>query len=428
MPIKSLVDLASAACIKNIRILDSVGDYLPYENVRHILARVENAHQLRRIELNSPQIEGRTGEIWLKMIERDFPLEYRNKAYKPQNPAKWYRVWERYKKDHDHAVEESVKQFQSAFAGLRQDREKNTSKIVEGHLLPTKGRVKRRRGGSQASDRLAFTSGSKTKTLNGAGVMRKVRREVKEIKSIHGSLSRSTDAVNKAQGLGRVHHAPKGMVNEHRIAAQPAALPPMRSSATAAAPKKSSIVKEFEARATFISDSEDDYDDHGGNDYDDDDEGDMENLFDEPKRAPAPRRPEPEPRPRASISGASRAPVKSAPAPSRSPTKADAAPKPTTASKVKPTTASPVKTGLAGRMAQKFGNPRIVKKAKPASETSRPATAASSSSSPTKKAGRETSPPPRASSPPAPDPKPTLAPPRKRKAVDVFMRPKKRLP
>ena len=427
MPIRSLVDLASAACIKNIRILDSVGDYLPYENVRHILARVENAHQLRRIELNSPQVEGRTGEIWLKLIERDFPLEFKSKAYKPQNPAKWFRVWERYKKDHDRAVEESVKQFQSAFAGLVQDREKNTSKIVEGHLLPTKGRIKRRRGGSQASDRLAFTSGSKTKTLNGAGVMRKVRREVKEIKSIHGSLSRSTDAVNKAQGLARVQHAPKGMINEHRIAAQPAALPPMKASTTAAAPKKSSIVKEFEARATFISDSEDDFDDHGGNDYDDDDEGDGDNLFDEPKRAPAPRRPEPEARPRASISGTSRTPVKSAPAPSRSPTKADTAPKPTAVSKVKPTTASPVKTGLAGRMAQKFGNPRIVKKAKPASEASRPA-AAASSSSPVKKAEREPSPPPRASSPPAPDPKPALAPARKRKAVDVFMRPKKRLP
>lgn len=416
MPVKSLVDLASAACIKHIRQLDSVGDFLPYENVRHILARVENAQQLRRIELNSPQLEGRTGELWLKLIERDFPLEYRARAYKPQNPAKWYRVWERYKKDHDQSVEAGVEQFKSAFAGLRQDREKNTSKIVEGKLLPDKGRVKKtRRPVNHASDRLAFTSGSKTKTHTGADVMRRVRREVKEIKSIHGSLSRNTEYVNRVRGLGQVRQAPRSMINEHRIAAQPSAAIPMKPSASAPAPvpKKSAAVKEFEARATFISDSEDDLDEH--DEYDDEDDG--EDLFDGPKKAPPPRpmskaRPHPEPRPRAEITAPSRAsPVKPA-------------------AKKTATAGSPTKSGLAGRMAQKFGNPHVAKKLKPAAETSRTTstTTMTESASSARKAPARHSPPPRASSPQEPEPKPTLAPPRKRKAVDVFMRPKKRVP
>lgn len=422
MPVKSLVDLASAACIKNIRQLDSVGDFLPYENVRHILSRVENAHQLRRIELNSPQVEGRTGEVWLKLIERDFPLEYRARAYKPQNPAKWYRVWERYKKDHDASVEESVNKFKSVYAGLQQDKVKNTSKIVEGKLLPTHGRVKKsRRGGSHAADRsmLAFAGGSKTKMLHGADVMRRVRREVKEIKSIHGSLSKPVEAVNRVRGLAQVQYAPKGLANEQRMAAQNANVSLMKSSAPPA--KKSSVVKEFEARATFISDSEDDSDDD--HDNDNDDEGGSEELFDEPRRAPAPRpivkaRPVPEPRSRttAPIAGSSRAPGKTEPSTAR----------PSTTER--PAAASLPKSGLAGRMAQKFGNPHITKKINPATGVSKSATTATMSASPVKRAPMSPSPPPEPSSPQASESKPALAPPRKRKAVGIFMRPKKRLP
>jgi elongin-A len=418
MPVKSLWELASAACIKHIRQLDGVGDYLPYESVRHILFKVDNAQQLRRIEENSPHLEGQTGEIWLKLIERDFPLEYRNRAYKPQNPAKWYRVWEKYKRDHDAAIEESAMKLKSAFAGLKEDKEKNTSRIVEGRLLPTKGRIKTssRRGGSARPDmsRLVFSSGSKTKTLNGAGVMRKVRREVKEIASIHGKLSRPVEtSVNKSRSLAQVQRAPPSMVNEHRIAAQPTREP----SRKAAAPKVSSAVKEHEERATFISDSEEDEQDS----YEDDEE-----LFDEPAREPNPRH--------------SKAPTFSPSKPiirNQAPTKAFSS-----------QSDAPRLISGSGRMAQKFGNPRIIKKSTPsAPSTARPASSSTSTihkstiiaeSSPsnryktdTRSRSRSRSPPRRAMSPLAPEAESSAAspapPPRKRKATGIFMRPKKRV-
>ena len=411
MPVKSLWELASAACIKHIRQLDGVGDYLPYENVRHILFKVENAQQLRRIEENSPHLEGQTGEIWLKLIERDFPLEYRNRAYKPQNPAKWYRVWEKYKRDHDAAIEESAMKLKSAFAGLKEDKEKNTSKIVEGRLLPTKGRIKTssRRGGSMRPDmsRLVFSSGSKTKTLNGAGVMRKVRREVKEIASIHGKLSRPVETnSNKSRSLAQVQRAPPSMVNEHRIAAQPTREPSRK-----AAPKISSAVKEHEERATFISDSEDD--EQGS--YEDDDE-----LFDEPAR-------DPNPRPSKGPALGSSKPIIRNQSPMKAPSSK---------------TEGPRLLSGSGRMAQKFGNPRLMKKPTPsASSTARPAsttstirnsTASAESSAPRsyKTENQARSSPPRALSPEAPEVEPSAvspAPPRKRKATGIFMRPKKRV-
>ncbi|KAL6869157.1 hypothetical protein ACO1O0_000480 [Amphichorda felina] len=289
MPVRSLLDLASLTCIKHIRQLDSIGDYLPYENVRHILLRVENAHQLRRIEINSPQIEGRTGEIWLKLIEKDFPLEFRNKAYKPQDPSKWYKVWEKYKREHDRSVEESELKFRNAMAGIQQDRERNTSKIVERKLLPRKGATGPRRGHRDTSSSvLNYASGSRTKTLTGAGVMRKIRREANEIANIKGSLSRSI-AVPQRQ-VAKMEKAPQAMVDDRRRASQPS------YTQTKAPVKVPSAVREHEERATFISDSEE-----GG----DDDEP----LFEEPKMRPSHRpsfRPAAKTAPKGSMGSAAR--------------------------------------------------------------------------------------------------------------------------
>lgn len=254
MPAKSLVDLASAVCIKNLKGLESIGDYLPYASVRHILLKVDSAYQLRRIELNSPQLQGETGEIWLRIIERDFPLEYKSKGYKPQNASKWYRVWEKYKADHDQALQESEEKLRSAFAGLKENKEKNTSKIVERKYLPRHGRVAVRRGlGPREGNTsvMSFGGGSRTKTINGTSIMRKVRREVKEIRNIHGSLSKAIRAPTRPAQL---RSAPVAMINEKRIAAQPQYRPPVRETDPAAA----SAVEEHEQRAAFISDSEED--------------------------------------------------------------------------------------------------------------------------------------------------------------------------
>lgn len=262
---KSLMELATMACVKNIKALDSVGDYLPYENVRYILLRVDNAHQLRQIELNSPHIQGETGEIWLKIIEREFPLEYKANLYKPQDPKKWHRVWEKYKRDHDKNLEESENKLKIALAGLRQDKEQNTSKIIDRKLPPRISKLATRRGGgprgefSSASGML-FGGGSRTKTANGASVMRKVRREVKEIANIHGSLSKSIRAPSKQMP---VRQAPSAMVNDYQRASQPVYRP------TVKVPEKLSAVEEHEQRAAFLSESEEEYDD---DDADDDDE------------------------------------------------------------------------------------------------------------------------------------------------------------
>ena len=253
MAVKSLFELATAVCVKNIKQLDSIGDYLPYTAVSNILGKVENAPQLRQIELNSPQIEGETGELWLKLIERDFPLEFRSQSYKPQDPKKWYRVWEKYKKAHDRSIAEGENKLKEALAGLRQDKEKNTSKVVETKDLLNGGLVRRR---VRTQGRQLFgRSPAAPPTKN---LLQKARREAQEIARIHGSATRPAQVRGQT---ARVSKAPSAMLDDYRRAAQPS----YRHVPAEAEAEHYSAVVEHEKRATFISDSEDDdEDDNGG--------------------------------------------------------------------------------------------------------------------------------------------------------------------
>lgn len=268
MPVKSLVELATAACQRNVQHLESVGDYLPYQNVRPVLLKVDDGRQLGRIEKNSPQIQGETSEIWLKIIQKDFPQEFRKKAYKPRNPKNWYGIWKQYQKDHQLALEEGENILKNAFAGIKEDKQKNVSKIVDRKLLPRAGRVgsAKRPWGQRdsSSSTLNFTRGSRTKTSTGASVMRKVRRETKEIASIHGALSRP---VRGPAAITPVRRAPAAMINDRRRAAQPAYRPLPKQ-------EKPAAVTAYEERATFLSDSEAESDDESDGDalFDDDDD------------------------------------------------------------------------------------------------------------------------------------------------------------
>ncbi|KAL6898137.1 RNA polymerase II transcription factor SIII subunit A domain-containing protein [Trichoderma evansii] len=392
MSLKSLKELAMMACIKNIRDIDNIG-FLSYEVAREILIKIDNPAQLRQIELNSPHIEGQTAEVWLKFIERDFPLESKAKAYQPRDPKKWYKIWEKYKIEHDRALQESEDKLKYALAGLRQDKEKNTSKIISNKALPRSAKlaVRRYTGPREgSSNALTFGGGSRTKTVNGASVMRKVRREVKEIANIHGSLSRSIKAPYRGHGVTR---APEAMINDHKRAAQPAFRPapkePVKISPLEAALEK------FEQRATYLSDSEED---------DDGDDGDEDDHDDALDRRAATKSKQP----------------------------ANAAPKPA----MKAATKAPISS-----LQRKFGG--FKPSAPPAAVVAKKAPAAKQAES----SQRRSQPvlPQTRNSPPLEDRSSphsieellaatesqqqaplVSAPPRKRKAVDIFMRPKRR--
>ncbi|KAL7811521.1 hypothetical protein V8C44DRAFT_330766 [Trichoderma aethiopicum] len=269
MPVKSLRDLAMAAIFKNIREVEDVGD-LPYEAVRPILMRVDHGAQLRQIELNSPHLQGQTAEVWVRLIERDFPLEARNRAYQPKDPKKWYRVWEKYKADQDKFLQQSENTLLSRLTTIKKEEEKNTSKIVELGAIPRskKGALRRPRT-AKTSSTLSFAGGSRTKAVNGASVMRKVRREVKEIAKIHGSLSQPVKAPTARSAVTK---APEAMVNDQKRATLPPYRPALLKEKRVLDPElrwqfaedpeagsrylSEAALEDYQSRASFISDSE----------------------------------------------------------------------------------------------------------------------------------------------------------------------------
>ncbi|KAL6854703.1 RNA polymerase II transcription factor SIII subunit A domain-containing protein [Trichoderma novae-zelandiae] len=256
--VKSLRELAIMACFKNVCDIDNIG-FLSYETVRDLLARVETAAQLRQIELNSPHLEGQTAELWVRLIERDFPVESKLMGYRPKDPAKWYKIWDRYKVEQTQALKESRNRLKAALAGLQEEQDKKSSKIIELAAVPSskKGAIRRAHGPREtSSSALLFGGGSRTKTVTGASVMRKVRREVKEIAKIHGNLSRPIRAPSARPTVAK---APEAMINDRKRAAQPAYRPALQEPATAS-PLEAALA-DFERRATFLSDSEESGDD-----------------------------------------------------------------------------------------------------------------------------------------------------------------------
>lgn len=250
---KSLAELCIAVCQRHVAELSSVGngDSLQYHHVRDILIRVTNPAQLREIELNSPHIQGETSELWQRLIKKEFPSESHEKNYAPKNPTKWYKIYERYADERRESQQQAEAELRAKFQGLQQKRDNNVSRIVDQRYLPKPpktGRtfgLPRGRGWKELPSSLSFAAGSRMKTTTGASVMKKVRRETREIAGIRSKMAVPTGLIRAP----RLNKAPPSMASEHRIAAQPS----FRPTSTSSRPPVSS-------KTTYLSDSSDDED------------------------------------------------------------------------------------------------------------------------------------------------------------------------
>ncbi|OAA80627.1 RNA polymerase II transcription factor SIII (Elongin) subunit A [Akanthomyces lecanii RCEF 1005] len=428
---KSLSEMASAVATKNIKSIISIGD-LHFPAVRHILIKIDSAAQLRRIELNCPQLQGETGELWLRLIEKDFPLELKANGYKPKSEDKWYKVWSKYKAEHDHSLQASEEQLRAAFMGLQKNKEQNTSKIVEGRFLPQDAiRHKKRNTGPKdnTSSVFNFGAGSRTKTLTAAGVMRKARREAKEVRNIQGALSRSVTTPIRVLERQHLKAPPPAMVREARIAAQPAFRTPE-------AEKREQHIQEMEKRrsatlsahalrAAYITDSEDE-------NSDEDEAPPPRKATKKPSAPPPPARAQPVP---AASQAKLSAPARKLPGSGGSMFQRKFAPGKGTAKVSPPKPLRTTNTTVAAAQALPTGKKRTNSEANldagPSTPTKRPATGqqpalVSPELSPLTKQ-RSSSQEIRESLSPNRDSSPPKAVPRKKKTVNIFMkRPVKR--
>ncbi|KAK8050672.1 RNA polymerase II transcription factor SIII (Elongin) subunit A [Apiospora phragmitis] len=291
-----------------------------YDLIRPILLRIDSASQLRAIEEASPHLEEHNEEVWLRLIKREFPTLHEKENLKPSRPQLWHRVYAKYSRIDTKNKAEAAEKLRNAFAGINAKKQANTSSIVtfDRRKLPQPPKDSRftgdkkgatgRRGGSNDTGELRFTSGTRTKVSTAQSLMRKVKREAKEIHN-RNKIATPTNAlrVNK----GQIKHAPQGMVNEQRIKAQPSLKiqPPTLKRNFPDRDFGGKSLEEAEARLrsiksgkqpTIVSDSDLD-------ENDDDDvfgdggggggllgEDDLEAIFDEPSKPERSSRPAPQ--------------------------------------------------------------------------------------------------------------------------------------
>jgi elongin-A len=132
MPVPSLFELARQRMIRNIDMLNDVGD-LPYSFLQPVIRFIQNPAQLQELETNCPQLLGETGEIWLRFIKRDIP-NWEKKPHEPRDPAKWGKVYRKLKKDAEQEKEADAEALKQQMRALQQDRAQNKTLIVDSRL------------------------------------------------------------------------------------------------------------------------------------------------------------------------------------------------------------------------------------------------------------------------------------------------------
>lgn len=222
---KSLVELAVKAAVRNISLITSVG-YAPYELVRPILLKIENAEQLLQIEENCAHIAEESAELWKRLIAKDFARESEKKRYVPKNPLSWGKVYLKYRREHDEAVAAAEARLNEQFDKLKQERQKNEAQLVKPSQIPFNLRRTTTIGGSsrfgppgagRAAANLSWGGGTRTNTNEAGGHMKKVKRQAAE------AAKRRAISGQVVAARGQVMRAPKALLDAKRIALNPGA-------------------------------------------------------------------------------------------------------------------------------------------------------------------------------------------------------------
>lgn len=129
MPVPSLYELARQRLIKNIDLLNDIGD-IPFSFLEPVLRHIQNPDQLQELEENCAQIQGETGEIWLRMIKRDIP-DWDKKPHQPRDARNWSKVYRKLRKETEMEKREQEYALKEQMRALQKDRAQNKTMIVD---------------------------------------------------------------------------------------------------------------------------------------------------------------------------------------------------------------------------------------------------------------------------------------------------------
>ncbi|PYH45824.1 elongin A domain-containing protein [Aspergillus saccharolyticus JOP 1030-1] len=127
MPPPSLLQLCTAAAIRNVKHLNDIGN-IPYALARPFLLKVESPEKLRALEIQSPHLMRDDEEIWREFIKRDIPQW--EKYDLPEKPDCWYDVYCDMREQVQRAVDEDAEKLRMALDGISSERAKHSAKLL----------------------------------------------------------------------------------------------------------------------------------------------------------------------------------------------------------------------------------------------------------------------------------------------------------
>ena len=186
----------------------------------------------REIEKASPQLVGHDAEIWMKFIKRDVP-KWEDKPHEPSNPESWFKVYRKLLADSANEIDDDAKALEATLKGIKAEQSKHTIRQVRQSTVPKlpkmggmiyatslpqwkREKAMRKPPPPPPPSALNFNAGSRTKTLTGAGVINKARREAQQQSLFSHKKSKLVTPTHELSSKARgVQFAPKGIVADY---------------------------------------------------------------------------------------------------------------------------------------------------------------------------------------------------------------------
>lgn len=180
-------------------------------------SRLTEASQ-HQLEISSPQLIGRDGEIWLHLIKRDVP-NWETKPHEPKDPKNWWKVYKKLKEQTIRDREQGAEKLKAALDSINDEKEQKLAKVLPRKDLPKEPTNHRARTlHNHNSGKTGGKSGHKLSLLE------KIRKEAREARLARINVPTS----QLVKGSNEVKKAPQGLVDEYKFSARqrsPATVP-----------------------------------------------------------------------------------------------------------------------------------------------------------------------------------------------------------
>ncbi|KAK4199121.1 hypothetical protein QBC40DRAFT_203515 [Triangularia verruculosa] len=208
---RSLIDMCLSTAIRNIKSISSLGD-MPAHLLEPVLRAVKTAEQLHTIELETDErIYDISPAHWKHLIRRDFKTLDAKYGWEPKDPRSWYKVYKKYEAMHNQDIEAATNALMKRMEDVTGQRSSRQAKIIsvpDARRLPLHYSQRQREGPKPGH----WSSQSRPKKTFIAKAKRQVAAETNRLKL--------SSPASRMPVRSQITQAPAAMLRDAQVARQ----------------------------------------------------------------------------------------------------------------------------------------------------------------------------------------------------------------